>query len=120
MIFSKKIFNFLFNLRRKIYTPIKDHLRSEPIYIFHHIPKCGGTSVRNALNSWFEMKLDYAPPISSEEFVKYKLNKYNISKFKPYQCLVSHFESSHTIYKRYPQVFKDNRYRVFSFVRDPL
>ncbi len=66
------------------------------------------------------MKLDYAPPFSSDEFEKYEQNKYNIFKLKPFQCIVSHFESTHTINKRYPEIFNNLKFRLFSFIRDPL
>ena len=91
-----------------------------PIYFFHHLPKCGGTSVREALENWFSVNDDYfdedgattLPPIDLKN-----LNRTN--------CISGHFgHEGYYIEQRYPQIFHgfkaSQRYRAFMFLRDPL
>ncbi|MEW6312660.1 MAG: hypothetical protein AB1513_01230 [Pseudomonadota bacterium] len=90
--------------------------QQQPVYIFHHIPKCGGTSVRNILAQWFEVIMDYRRGWSMEY-----PEKVNLAALQPHQCLCGHYElEGHHLYQRYPEVFTSDRYRVFTFVRDPL
>ena len=91
-----------------------------PIYFFHHLPKCGGTSVRQALKSWFHINNDYldehetkvTPPIDLGTLISHN-------------CVSGHFgHDGQHLAQRYPQVFKGfnarRRYRVFTFIRNPL
>lgn len=90
-----------------------------PVYVFHHVPKCGGTSVRIVLNSWFHTYNDYyepdEPPIPPVDL------KYLNSQ----KCLCGHFgHQDYRLDERYPQIFGSSKarkhFRVFSFLRDPL
>ena len=38
---------------------LKHFYPKNPVYIFHHIPKCGGTSLSYILNKWFVVVRDY-------------------------------------------------------------
>ncbi|RLD58552.1 MAG: hypothetical protein DRJ01_12415 [Bacteroidetes bacterium] len=51
----------------------KNMVLNKPIYIFHHIPKCGGTSVRKALAKRFIILSDYRP-INDSFYIKNKIN----------------------------------------------
>lgn len=87
-----------------------------PVYLFHHLPKCGGTSVRKTLDSWFHVNLDY-PQHGPAPIDLGTLNSHN--------CVIGHFgDTGYYLSERYPQVLGGfraaQRYRVFSFVRDPL
>ncbi|MEW6312659.1 MAG: hypothetical protein AB1513_01225 [Pseudomonadota bacterium] len=91
-------------------------MTDQPIHIFHHIPKCGGTSVRYLLGQWFQIIEDYRKGWSMEY-----PEKVNLAAMQPHQCLCGHFElDGYHLYQRYPEVFTSDRYRVFTFVRDPL
>lgn len=89
---------------------------SAPIYIFHHIPKCGGTRLLKALANWFilikdfqtQWNMDYPPSAKLENLT-------------PWHCLCGHFEEDgYRLRQRYPEALSSDRYRVFTFIRDPL
>ncbi|UFS62266.1 sulfotransferase family protein [Sulfurimonas sp. HSL-3221] len=86
------------------------------IFIFHHLPKCGGTSVNAALRNWFIIIKDYR-----EGWTDKYPEKKNLENFRESYCLSGHFEvDNNFIHQRYPEVFTSDRYKVFTFVRDPL
>jgi len=90
--------------------------KKDPVYIFHHMPKCGGTSLNYLLNQWFIVKRDYRKDWNSKH-----PKKYNLDKFRSIHCLVGHWELPKVyLNKRYPEVFLIDRYKVFTFLRDPL
>jgi hypothetical protein len=87
-----------------------------PVYVFHHIPKCGGSSVRKALGEWFIRKKDYRQGWSDES-----PEKYDLSQFRSIHCLCGHFgQEGNRIRDRYPEVFESKRFRVFTIAREPL
>lgn len=110
-----------YNLK-KLKTPFVDLINGKPVYIFHHLPKTGGRSLRIALANWFITVQDYAPPYNSPEYSRYERDKINLNRLKPYNCLIGHYNTKHQyLQHRYPQIFDNKtRYRVFSFVRDPF
>lgn len=84
---------------------------SKDIFVFHHIPKCGGNSTLKILGSWFDLVFDYR--IRKDEF---KLDELTSS-----QCLCGHWElPDNCLHKHHPKIFRDPKYKVFTFVRDPL
>lgn len=88
----------------------------DPVYVFHHIPKCGGSSIRTALSEWFIRRKDYRRGWS-ESYPP----AYDLSQFRSIHCLCGHFElEGYYLRQRYPEVFASNRFRVFTFVREPL
>lgn len=102
-------------VHRKILRPFN----KEQYFIFHHIPKCGGTSIRFALKEWFKIVEDYRKPewTLNELF----LHKKDLTKLTKNKCLVGHFDVPHYYLKeRYPQIIAQNKYFLFSFIRDPL
>lgn len=94
---------------------------NNPIYIFHHMPKCGGTAVKKALNSWFELVMDY---LSLEQLRGHSPIDAPISlnALHDNQCICSHFETKrNNLFERYPDILqRPDDFKVFSFVRDPL
>lgn len=85
-------------------------------YVFHHIPKCGGSSINIALESWFRPVKDYR----KVNTLDYR-DKIGSNNLQSDQCLVGHFElDGFYLHQRYPEVIKSDRFRVFSFIRDPL
>lgn len=86
------------------------------VYIFHHIPKCGGSSVIKVLDSWFETVRDYR--IGGTMIYPEKVNPDSLQSL---HCLCGHFEfDGYHLHQRYPEVFMSDKFRVFTFVRDPL
>ena len=93
-----------------IFTP------RDPLYVFHHIPKCGGTSLNEVLDRWFITIKDYRVGHTMDYPIKA-----DISRLRSCHCLCGHFElGGYHLHQRYPEVFILSRYRVFTFVRDPL
>lgn len=120
--------NYKKRLPIKTQTNKSDYLKNYPIFVFHHLIKCGGTSVFNALDKWFQIESDYKPAGTSDQSIlfnninmynKYKLNTEN---FNPETCLVAHFDTDgYHLHQRYPEVInKKDRYKIFTFVREPL
>ena len=99
---------------------------SWPVYMFHHMPKCGGSSMVKALEQWFCVNTDYfnRNEKKSDEIANKHL-AIDLSSLSRNNCVCGHFgHPSYHIYERYPQVFDSflasYRFRVFSFLRDPL
>ena len=88
----------------------------DPVYVFHHMPKCGGTSLIQILNKWFIVVRDYRKDWSSTHS-----SSINIHKLRSIHCLSGHWELPGVyLRERYPEVFSNERYKVFTFLRDPL
>lgn len=96
---------------------IDNYFSRTPIYVFHHIPKCGGTSFAYALREWFSVVKDYKTTHLSKTISK----RVNIGKLRQFQCLCGHFHIPGIyLHERYPEVFKEEKYKVFTLLRDPL
>jgi hypothetical protein len=87
-----------------------------PVYIFHHIPKCGGTSLVQVLDQWFVTVKDYR--------YGWTMNypkKVDINHLRSAHCLCGHFElDGYYLHQRYPEILKSDRFKLFTFIRDPL
>ncbi len=107
----------------KIWLP---HFKKESSfyrYIFHHIGKCGGTSAVELFSNWFIIISDY-PERNMLAQLKNTKPK-NLEKLSDYHILCGHYGNFAeyiypTLFQRYPCCLEDDRYRVISFVRDPL
>ncbi len=91
--------------------------KKKTVYVFHHIPKCGGTSILEALPKWFSVTArDYR-----DGWSKQYPPKGDLEKLPDNSCLAGHFElEGHHLSQRYPEVFQSDAFKVFTFVRDPL
>lgn len=98
-----------------------DAPRGDTVYIFHHMPKCGGTAMRKALEGWFTTIHDY---ITHEELRTRKIVRppVPLADLKAKSCICSHFEiPENRLASRYPEVLRHpERFVVFSLVRDPF
>lgn len=99
------------------------HLQHDPVFVFHHIPKTGGVSVRNALADWFYPIGDYRFRVDKTDFWSPRItpNPVDLSTLKPRDCLTGHWEEpGFHLHERYPEILLSSRFRLFTFVRDPL
>ena len=91
------------------------------IYVFHHIPKCGGTTSRHAFKKWFRVVGDYRTDVSPEATEFFLKNTLDLSSLDEDCLLTGHFEleGAH-LHQRYPEILSNDRFRLITFVRDPL
>lgn len=107
-------------------TRSKDFLSKRPAYFFHHLIKCGGSSLGVAMENWFDFRNDLYDDASDiaqfngnlDLFMRYK---YNLESLYSDVCIRGHFQHDGIhIHQRYPEIFGRDDIRVFTFVRDPL
>ncbi|MDD3992707.1 MAG: hypothetical protein PHV70_11225 [Desulfobacteraceae bacterium] len=87
-----------------------------PVTVFHHVPKCGGTSLLAVLQRWYTVCRDYrqgwaqefGPPL-------------DLTALDGRHCLCGHFDGpENRLAVRYPEIFQSPRFRCVTVVRDPL
>jgi hypothetical protein len=118
MILNNSIADFK---KKLIKTPVSEYIAGVR-YVFHHLPKTGGISVRENIRNWFYVCYDYEPNFAYDtmEQATYKSNPWKIEGLKPYNCVCGHYDDPHFILERYPKLFNHRQYRVFTFFREPL
>ena len=90
-------------------------MKSPPV-IFHHIPKCGGTSLLQVLGRWFKLVRDY--PTGWDQAIGAPAS---LTSLGADCCLCGHFDTPQTrLRRRYRSAWYDQRVVVFTFLRDPL
>ena len=110
-MFSPKL-----HLNRLAYRLSATKSAAAPVYVFHHLPKCAGSSVTKALGQWFRPVYDYRRGWSSKPPTRVDLDSLTAN-----HCLCGHFDCAPMhLDRRYPGILHDARFRVFTFVRDPL
>lgn len=118
-------YNYLWNkkpiqLPESALTVYGNNLKKYPAYIFHHLIKCGGSSLLKVLYNWFNIEVDRLETYGDKEsFVKYKINSPILFSDT---CITSHFQFEGVfLHQRYPELIaKKDEFRVFFFIRDPL
>ena len=115
MLTIKIVIRYILILFKQIGLLLKRKQKTNT-FVFHHLPRCGGTSLRKSLGTCKNVYTDYRilwgklyPP------------KYDLTKLGKDDCLAGHFElEGRHIFQRYPAIETDRRYKIFSFIRDPL
>ncbi len=98
-----------------------DLKKKYPVYIFHHIPKCGGTSMISVLRRWFFVIKDYLRYSHPEDLPYFIRHPVNIQRLRSYHCLSGHFALPEThLHQRYPQIWQNQDFKIFTFIRNPL
>lgn len=108
----------------------RDNLLGErPIFIYNHIPKCGGTSFNIILSDFFLTIYDYPPhelefKFNSdflENLKKHEKKAPNYFELKPFQAMSGHyFYDKIFLSNRFKGVYKSSRVKLITFLRDPL
>ena len=110
---------------QKIWFKNLPHPKRSIQYIFHHIPKCAGTSAVDALSNWFIIIKDYSKGWrgidNPRKYKNFCDNPIKIDKLRNYHLLVGHYPLEGSfLYQRYPKIIEDTRFKIFTFIRDPL
>jgi len=128
----KRIYQFLIrqtNMLRAIWLTPAAEKKNKPIYIFNHVPKCGGTTLSNIFRSWFVVVRDYPPhdvrfpdpDELKERMSNYQQNPVALVNLKPWHILTGHFhDTGFQLNYRYGKAMANSNVRIISFLRDPL
>ncbi len=89
-------------------------------YLFHHMPKTGGTTVVSILSNWFNFKGDYQKPWSRT--ISDPSESIDLDTVGSDDIICGHFQvgDGTNLKRRYPKVLEDRRWRLLTVVRDPL
>lgn len=88
----------------------------EPRYVFHHMPKTGGTSLKRVFSGWFELAEDYRAP-----WAYIMPPALDLDSLDSKTMLCGHFAADRTrLTERYPQISNSDHWRKITFLRDPL
>ncbi|MGC1480699.1 MAG: sulfotransferase family 2 domain-containing protein [Chthoniobacterales bacterium] len=91
----------------------------EPVVVFNHIPKCYGTSMRKYFRQFTTPHPDYVATFDSEE--SFGKLRYDPATLCAEDFLLGHFNSvGKHLSDRYPEVLADERFKIFTFLREPL
>jgi len=110
---------------RRTWVRLRHHLprRRAPRFVFHHLPKTGGVSVRRGLAYWFCRFPDYRPRTDPGDFLSPRItpDPVDLTRLRAWDCLVGHFdEPGIYLHERYPEVLRSREWFLFTFVRHPL
>jgi hypothetical protein len=91
------------------------------IYIFNHIPKGSGTAARYVLGEWLPIVADYRRGLGDDETQDFIERKIDLGRLRRPACVCGHYGLDGAyLHQRYPHVFENPRYRLITFVREPL
>lgn len=94
------------------------------IYIFQHLPKCGGNSFFKSCESWFAHPRigDYAGSYPSKERIaEFAKTRVNLDELPPNTLVHGHFvRYGIRPHERYGDYIAQRKCQVMSIVRDPL
>ncbi len=98
---------------------MSDPSEMEPVIVFNHIPKCYGTSMRKYFRQFTTPHPDYVATFDSNE--NFDDLPYDPRTLCAEDFLLGHFNSpgKHLV-DRYPETLSNPRFRLFTFLREPL
>lgn len=109
--------------------PFSSNVHKNPIFIFNHIPKCGGSSLKHVLVKNFRIYAEYPPhelhfkdsKILELEILKFKTNRINYHQIKSWELISGHYHNlGYEITQRFPDLYTNPRIYLITFLRDPL
>ena len=105
--------NYYVKLNLKFIKAYFKNKKNENCIVFHHIPKCGGTSVLNTLSRNFNIYAGYG----NKKKLWFNVLKFPIKNLNLEDCFCSHF--SDNIRQTYPNIFQE-KYKVITLIREPF
>ncbi|MEO8210396.1 MAG: hypothetical protein ABI840_07525 [bacterium] len=107
------------SLPKRTESSYSDYYTKNPVFIYHHLMKCGGTSVTRALQNWFQIEFDsleMSPGINT--FIK---KRYNLNAMNSDTCITGHFQyDGINLFQRYPEICTSKNLKAFTIVREPI
>lgn len=92
----------------------------DPLYVFHHIPRSGGQSLRLALMRWFTLVEDYAEYDAEVDAFRFPARP-DLSTLTPGHLLCGHWGlPGQNLFDRYPELAGHPGLRLITFLREPL
>lgn len=128
----KKLKILVFSVRAYLWHkifPFEKEIREDPIFIFNHIPKCGGSSLKRVLEKKFRIYPEYPPhefhfknpEILEMKILEFKNNRVNHHRVKPWQLISGHYQNEgYEITQRFPDLYTNPRIHLITFLRDPF
>lgn len=110
-------------------NPYPKEVGENPIFIFNHIPKCGGTSLNIVLRKWFHVIKDYYPhemKYKNEEdlidiYRVFCQNSPRLGEVKPWQIIAGHYHKDEILLNiRFSLNHNNSKIHMVTFVRDPF
>lgn len=126
--FKRKILSSRAYLIRFLFQFPKE-VPKDPIFIFNHIPKCGGSSLRKVLEINFRIYPEYPPheghfkrSVNLEKIISsFKENRVDYLKLKSWELIMGHYHNQgYEILNRFPDLYENPRICLITFLRDPL
>jgi hypothetical protein len=101
-------------------TSASYYWKKSPVYLFHHLIKCGGSSLVISFDNWFIMEIDHLSHV--DELNRYVKMSYNANSLSGDSCIYGHYHYNGIyLHQRYPEFLEGNpERRVFTFMRNPL
>jgi hypothetical protein len=90
-----------------------------PVYVFNHIPRTAGGALGKVLAHSRRVAWDYPGP-GEGDLERWLRNPIDLGSLSPGDVLMGHFTApGGRLHERYPGIFRDDRYRLIVFLRDP-
>lgn len=106
---------------RNLYRRLRVDDPDEFIYVFNHIPKAGGTAARFVFGEWHTVIADYRKGASEDLTRTFIEQPLDLGRIRRPAFVSGHYGlPGARLHERYPQVFSGSRYRLITFLREPL
>lgn len=93
----------------------------DAIYVFNHLQRTAGGAMTAALGTRLRMVLDYQAGPTDQDLAHWLAHPIMLDRLRPGDMLIGHYTApGGRLHERYPSVFESPRYRLVTFLREPL